>query len=127
MHALFLDKALRLSQLPLLHLALSLHCNNTQLPLLPEFSLAPMANFPVDLAPYIPAEFGVKKGGEGWTPRAIINLLGDPIQAHEFVIVVYEDGVLQPNETWFIGMVLRAFSCSSDCLSIGHDPCSTLD
>jgi hypothetical protein len=87
-----------------------------------------MANFPVDLAPYIPAEFGVEKGGEGWTPRTIINLLGDPIQAHdEFVIVVYEDGVLQPNETWFIGMVLRAFSCSSDCFSIGHDPCSTLD
>jgi hypothetical protein len=58
-----------------------------------------MANYPVDLAPFIPHAFDIEDGGAQRIPRVTVNLSGSPVHAHEeFIIGVDVYVVLQPQD-----------------------------
>jgi hypothetical protein len=58
-----------------------------------------MADFPVNLEPFLSPEFENEHGGKNRVARTFINLSGKPIYTHEqFTISVDVAGVLQPGD-----------------------------
>jgi hypothetical protein len=58
-----------------------------------------MANYPVNPEPFLPPDFEIEHGGQNRVVRAVVNLSGEPIYAHEqFTIAVDVDGVLHPSD-----------------------------
>jgi hypothetical protein len=47
-----------------------------------------MANFPIDPAPFIPPTLEIEDGGNQRVPRAVVNLSGNVIHAHEEYVLI---------------------------------------
>jgi hypothetical protein len=49
-----------------------------------------MANFTVDLAPFLPSGVQVEDGGNQRIPRVVVNLAGNVLHAHEEYILALD-------------------------------------